>query len=223
MRYTIARMTLADIPRVTEIEKLAYPSPWPSSTYRKELQENTNAHYIVVRDNGLTQVPPTAQPADQSRKHFSVPFIHSRAATQQPADLATIIGFAGLWKVLDESHITTIAVHPGHRGNGAGELLLSTLIEMSFELDVRHVTLEVRVSNTVAQNLYRKYGFIQTGIRRRYYSDNHEDAAIMTTGDITSPGYREQFLQLRGALIRRLADDESVSAHDPDASSSGDK
>ena len=223
MRYTIDRMTLADIPRVTEIEKLAYPSPWPSSTYRKELQENTNAHYIVVRDSHLKSVPAAAEPADHTRKHFTVPFIHGRAATQQPVDLAAIIGFAGLWRVLDESHITTIAVHPGHRGNGAGELLLNTLVELSFELEVRHVTLEVRVSNTVAQNLYRKYGFIQTGIRRRYYSDNHEDAAIMTTSDITSPDYREQFLLLRSALIRRLADDESMAAHEPDAGSSGDE
>jgi len=223
MRYTIDRMTLADIPRVTEIEKLAYPSPWPASTYRKELQENSNAHYIVVRTSHPASSETEVQSREQLRKHFSVPFIHGRAVTQQPLDLAAIIGFAGLWQVLDESHITTIAVHPGHRGTGAGELLLNTLVGMSFELGVRHVTLEVRVSNTVAQNLYRKYGFGQTGIRRRYYSDNHEDAAIMTTGDITAADYRERFQQLRSALMRRLSDNASVAAHEPETGSSGEE
>src|SRR6266567_4754875 len=125
VRYIIDRMTMADVPRVVEIERLAYPSTWPPSAYRKELQDNRWAHYIVLRDNNI----------------------------------------AAKW-----------------------------------------VTLEVRVTNHNAQNLYRKYGFHEAGVRHRYYSDNNEDALIMWTEEINSPAYKRKFQELKTALLRKLED-----------------
>jgi ribosomal-protein-alanine N-acetyltransferase len=84
------------------------------------------------------------------------------------------------------------------------------------------VTLEVRVSNQVAQNLYRKYGFREAGVRKRYYSDNHEDALIMWTPDIHEPSYREQFRMLKTVLAARLEDEPSVQSAPADAHSAGD-
>ncbi|MCI1945439.1 ribosomal protein S18-alanine N-acetyltransferase [Clostridium luticellarii] len=90
-----------------------------------------------------------------------------------------VIGYAGIWCILDEGHITNIAIHPEYRGIGAGSLLLETLIEICKIEFITSMTLEVRKSNLIAQNLYKKYGFVQEGIRKAYYADNKEDAIIM--------------------------------------------
>ncbi|MBF6591187.1 MAG: ribosomal protein S18-alanine N-acetyltransferase [Ktedonobacterales bacterium] len=204
-------MTVADIPRVIEIERLAYSTPWPPSAYRKELQDNPLAHYIIVRDTHA-QVPARAMgPAESAPKRpFPLSLLPSRTAPVGTPELASTIAFAGLWLMMDEAHITTIAVHPDYRGRGIGELMLATLIGIAYDIHARNVTLEVRVSNIVAQNLYRKYGFREAGTRRRYYSDNHEDALIMWTDDLESPAYRSEFLRLHTALVARLR------AQDPD-------
>lgn len=90
-----------------------------------------------------------------------------------------VIGYAGMWLILDEGHITNIAVHPEYRKIGAGNLLLEALIEICRIESANSLTLEVRKSNLVAQNLYKKYGFLEQGIRKGYYGDNKEDAVIM--------------------------------------------
>jgi [ribosomal protein S18]-alanine N-acetyltransferase len=90
-----------------------------------------------------------------------------------------IVGYAGMWKVIDEGHITNIAVHPGFRGNGIGSLLMEKLIGLAKDEEVTSMTLEVRRSNLIAQKLYTKYGFLPGGVRKSYYSDNGEDAIIM--------------------------------------------
>ena len=90
-----------------------------------------------------------------------------------------IIGYAGLWKVCDEGHITNIAVHPDFRGMGVGNELMKHIIEIAKNEGVTRMTLEVRKSNLVAFGLYCKYGFDSCGIRKAYYADNHEDAVIM--------------------------------------------
>jgi ribosomal-protein-alanine N-acetyltransferase len=109
-----------------------------------------------------------------------------------------------MWLMLDEAHITTIAMRTKWRGKGLGELLLASLIETAFDVGAHRMTLEVRVSNEPAQNLYRKYGFSQEGVRPRYYSDNNEDAYIMTTSNIRDDGYRASFEDLVKALRTRF-------------------
>jgi ribosomal-protein-alanine N-acetyltransferase len=89
------------------------------------------------------------------------------------------VGYAGMWQVLDEGHITNIAVHPEFRRSGLGSALMETLLEEAGRRGLRALTLEVRKSNLGAQALYRKYGFTDGGMRKRYYADNNEDAIIM--------------------------------------------
>ena len=89
------------------------------------------------------------------------------------------VGYAGMWIVLDEAHITNIAVEPRLRGRRVGERLLRELILLAAELGAQRMTLEVRRSNLVAQSLYRKLGFVNRGLRKGYYTDTHEDAIIM--------------------------------------------
>lgn len=90
-----------------------------------------------------------------------------------------IIGYAGMWLILDEAHVTNIAVLAAYRRRGLGEKLVRALIEQAKQRGAVSMTLEVRVSNMAAQTLYRKLGFEKKGIRRQYYSDTREDALIM--------------------------------------------
>jgi ribosomal-protein-alanine N-acetyltransferase len=89
-----------------------------------------------------------------------------------------LLGYAGVWVMVDEAHVTNIAVHPDWHGQKVGERLFCQLMLLSMYLGAQRMTLEVRVSNEVAQNLYKKYGFREAGIRKQYYSDR-EDAIIM--------------------------------------------
>ncbi|MDS0526608.1 ribosomal protein S18-alanine N-acetyltransferase [Clostridium sp. SHJSY1] len=90
-----------------------------------------------------------------------------------------IVGFAGVWTIVDEGHITNIAVHPEFREKGIGSALIKSLIDYSKNWGCTSLTLEVRASNTPAKNLYKKFGFVEEGIRKKYYQDNKEDAIIM--------------------------------------------
>lgn len=198
---------MADVPRVIEIEKLSYPATWPPSAYRKELQDNRWAHYIVLRDTRIATRPEPVSTveSERPRRIFPLSLLPMKAQTpSMPPPLASIIGFAGLWLMVDEAHITTIAVHPDHRRLSLGELLLTSLIDIAYDIGAKWVTLEVRVSNYNAQNLYRKYGFRESGIRHRYYSDNNEDALIMWTEEIHSPSYLRRYQDLRATLYRKL-------------------
>lgn len=97
-----------------------------------------------------------------------------------------IAGYGGMWIIVDEGHITNIAVHPDFRGRHLGDLIMDGLIGIASDEGINSLTLEVRKSNCVAQNLYKKYGFEVAGIRPRYYADNNEDALIMWKKGIKS-------------------------------------
>ena len=90
-----------------------------------------------------------------------------------------VVGYVGIWFVMDEGHITNVAVHEDYRGQKIGDKLIQSLVKLCKESNIVSMTLEVRVSNIVAQNLYKKYGFKLAGIRKEYYSNNKEDAMIM--------------------------------------------
>lgn len=90
-----------------------------------------------------------------------------------------VVGFAGAWIILDESHVTNIAVLKAYRGRGIGRMLTAGLMQYLSNLGASYATLEVRRSNQVAQNLYASLGFVTLGVRKRYYEDNREDALIM--------------------------------------------
>jgi ribosomal-protein-alanine N-acetyltransferase len=114
-----------------------------------------------------------------------------------------IVGFAGLWMMVDEAHITTFAVRQGWRRQGIGERLLLALFDLARARHAQMATLEVRPSNVAARRLYEKYGFALTGIRPRYYSDDNEDALIMTTPSIDSREMRELVARLRASVEER--------------------
>jgi ribosomal-protein-alanine N-acetyltransferase len=100
------------------------------------------------------------------------------------------VAYAGIWMMVDEAHVTTFAVLPAWRRRGLGGRLLLAVLQLAEELGASVATLEVRLSNIPARTLYQRFGFRPVGVRPRYYSDNGEDALIMTTDLLASPSMR---------------------------------
>ena len=128
------------------------------------------------------------------------------------------VGFGGLWVMVDEAHITTFAVDPRWRRRGVGEWMLLALLDRAVERHAREATLEVRLSNMPARRLYEKYGFRPVGLRPRYYSDDNEDALIMTTEPLANPAMRARLARLREALEAAPAPIDPLAPPDDDAS-----
>lgn len=178
--FVVQYMKVQDIPEVMAIEKTSFPSPWPATAYRHELTQNKHSHYIVARKRESPGLPLQSRWFDQW---------FGRMKPHPPL----MVGYGGFWVMDKEAHISTIAVRPDWRGRGIGELLLAAMIDLARTLNAQVVTLEVRVSNRVAQNLYRKYMFKETGYRRRYYRDNDEDALSMATPPIDSLAFLQTY------------------------------
>ncbi len=216
MSYYVRAMRGEDLDAVTEIDREAFPTQWPPINYRSELR-NRMAHYIVVFDDERVISEPKKELSQRNstglisrlRRMFGYAPAPRPAEPSPPVQRHYIVGFSGFWIMADEAHITSIAVREAYRGRGLGELLLVHSIEIALKMKARTVTLEVRVTNTVAQRLYRKYGFAEAGVRRGYYIDRvdntttREDALIMTTPDITTPAFQEKLRQLRDAFHSR--------------------
>jgi ribosomal-protein-alanine N-acetyltransferase len=132
-----------------------------------------------------------------------------------------IVAYGGMWLMVDEAHITTFAVHPGWRRQRIGERLLVAFFDLARDRHARELTLEVRLSNLAARRLYEKYGFRPVGLRPRYYSDNNEDALIMTTEPIDEPRLRARLERLRAALDEEPAPTGPTGASAPNAGEAG--
>ena len=111
-----------------------------------------------------------------------------------------IIAYGGLWVILEDAHITTVAVRPSHQRQQYGERILVRLLDEAIERGACWVTLEVRESNVGAQNLYKKYGFTVVNTRRGYYSDNDENALVMWAGNLKGAVFQNRLAALRERL-----------------------
>ncbi|MFH1523848.1 MAG: ribosomal protein S18-alanine N-acetyltransferase [Chloroflexota bacterium] len=161
LKYTgvqkqIRRMTLADVPRVAEIDRLSFSLPWPERSFRFEVTENQASRGWVVEAEGC------------------------------------IVAMLVLWLIVDEAHIATIAVHPDFRRQGIGEEILLDALAAAHEDGARRAFLEVRIGNTAAQAMYKKYGFVVDGVRPKYYKDNSEDAILMSLDNLEIDVLRSQ-------------------------------
>jgi ribosomal-protein-alanine N-acetyltransferase len=159
-------MRLADVDTIGQLEQICFPAPWSAATYRRELQHNRFSSYWVIRPNN----------------------------GDAPAVLPPILAYGGYWLMSNEAHIATIATHPQWRRRKLGEWLLLGMIAQARPSGAYAATLEVRLSNLAAQALYEKLGFVEVGVRKRYYRDNGEDARLMTLFNLDD-----------GAVWRRLS------------------
>lgn len=190
--YGIRPMEPGDIPAVVAIDRLSFPTPWSVSSYAYELKNrNTSFFYVLLKPDSDD---------DPTPKRGWLHWLQS--ATGLGSQKSRVIGYLGIRLRESGTHISTIAVHPDWRGNGLGELLLLTAIELSAKMERGIVTLEVRPSNKTAQRLYQKYGFRFTGVQEGYYRDG-ENAWLMTV-EIDRNVYRKRLAELRQELEARL-------------------
>ena len=189
--FVVEPMRVEQLDQVRRIERACFPTPWPRNAYRREIEKNERAHYLVVRT--------TSESAQEPQRQFPLSiFSFGRSG---PRD---VVGYCGVWVMLDEAHITTIAVDPDYRRLGLGQLLIIQMARLALQARATRMTLEVRMSNEGAQALYRKYGFSDGGVRPRYYSDDFEDALIMRSEELKSPGFAERMDAGEEELRRRV-------------------
>ena len=189
-RCRLRPMTLGDIPQVMDIERESFPTMWPQTTYRKELK-NKLARYLVAYEPTSEAPAPLREGAAPLQRHAGLSGLLRRLFRPAPATQERILGVVGLWCMMGEGHIVTIAVREAYRRQGIGELLVVAIIDAAQEAGQDGVTLEYRISNSGARKLYEKYGFKQVGVRARYYSDNQEDAVLMSTPPLRSSKFRK--------------------------------
>jgi [ribosomal protein S18]-alanine N-acetyltransferase len=211
--YVIQPMQLEDVDEVSRVERQCFTTPWPASAYRREIRENRLGCYVVMRwlDDDVDQRE--AEPIGPLESNGPGGVLRAFTNLLRPLGVqdrsdrrrsGEIVGFAGMWLMFDEAHITTIGVLPALRGFGLGEHLLAHTIEVAQQRQAKRVTLEVRVSNEAAQALYRKYTFKEEGVRKRYYSDDGEDALIMWSDRIDEPAFLDRFAELQASSRERV-------------------
>ncbi len=205
--FSIRRAGLEDALMLESIEREAFPGMTPVTRIDRDLTRQNGLYLAAVRAwrEDERQLGPRYAIATQSEKEddsFTARmkrnvdryFLDKVVRPKLPEDY--IAGFIGIWFVIDEAHVVIIGLRENERRKGIGEQLLISALEQAVENDSRVVTLEVRESNEPAIELYRKYGFQEVGLRRRYYSDNGENAVIMTTPPIKSDDFQSQFTML---------------------------
>ena len=169
---TLDLMREGDVATVQEIEREIFATPWPRNAYFRELASRSSAHYVVLRQEG---------PAEDTSRF--------RAPDFDP----TIIGYGGMWRMYDEAHVTTIGVRRDLHHRGFGRILFAGLVQASYDMGAKWITLEVRTTNENAMRMYEGFGFKVIGRRKGYYTDNGEDAIVMWSDSIHSPRFRSAY------------------------------
>jgi [ribosomal protein S18]-alanine N-acetyltransferase len=239
--YSVRGASLADSVMLESIEREAFPGMTPVTKIERDLARENGLYLAAVREwhpderalGPRFAIATQSEKEDDSltarvRRNIDRYLLDYVSRPKLPTDY--IAGFVGLWFVLDEAHIVIIGIRESDRREGIGEQLLVSALEQAVENDSRVMTLEVRESNGPAIELYAKYGFQRVGLRRRYYSDNGENAVIMTTPPIQSDDYQNQFTKLveqhaeKWGWVSRpgYAGPEMPEAEDDESEASGD-
>ena len=216
LRQIVRPMQLGDIAQVMEVEQQSFPNIWPATAFKRELEHNRLSRYLAVVER-REESPEGGQAAPVVAARTGLrgflgglrQVLAGDGVLPPPEDRQElIVGFVGIWMLVHEAHIVTIAVRDSHRRRGVGELLLIAAVAAAQQERQPVVALECRVSNAAALRLYKKYGLEQVGLRRRYYSDNQEDGYILTASGIDTPTYRRRFQRLRDEHRERWGDCE---------------
>lgn len=172
MNIELKPLTAELLPAIVELDRLCLGGLWSLDGYQREL-ESPNSDLLV-----LQKVQGRGQKAE---------------GNEQPEStlLPSLLGFACLWSIADEAHITILAVHPDYRRQGLGQALLVAMLQSAWSRELKWVTLEVRASNQAAIALYQRFGFQEAGRRKRYYQDNGEDALILWRSGLQNPDFSQ--------------------------------
>lgn len=202
-------MRKSDIAQVQAVEKQVFSTLFPRTSFHRELDNGTMQYWVAERLVAPEDAGVSSSMGEERRASGGVRSMVGRVASawsalrDDDAGHSDIVGFLGTWYDPDQAHIVSVGVSGSCRRRGVGELLLIAAVEHAIERQSDKITLEVRKSNAAARALYEKYGFVERGIRTAYYSDNREDAVVMTTDPIQAAGFARRFAALKRAHRRR--------------------
>lgn len=212
MPFAARPMQVMDVSQVADIEREAFPTMLPPTPFKRELtnrliqymvayelkpaHEPDSVERMLTKEGLVTPSQPEGNPLSRAVNRLTH-LITGSTGEEETQGTDFIAGYMSIWYMSEEGHIVSIAVRESHRGRGIGELLIIAGIKLAIRRGCSEATLEVRRSNYTAQALYEKYGFTQRGIRKGYYTDNREDAYIMTTLPIQTLAYQQRFEQLQ--------------------------
>lgn len=196
-RFIVRPMREEDLPETMEIERRSFRSPWPESAYRHELRYGVGSQFYVL----------------QLESERRMTWWERAREKWRPAERSPILGYIGLRFYPGTAHIATFAIHPDWRGRGLGKYLLLVALEKAIAAGARTVTLEVRVSNRVAQKLYSDVGFQRVGLYRSYYRDG-EDAWTMALGPLRDEEIA-RLQEMRKAVEARLEESPQPVVRSP--------
>lgn len=174
------------LPAALVLDQLCFGGLWTLEGYQREL-DSPNSELLVLQTSQLSQ------------SQLGEPKTLKSSVEGDP-----LLGLGCFWAIVDEAHITIVAVHPNYQGQGLGQALLYALLEKARQRGMERATLEVRASNHPALLLYEKFGFREAGRRRRYYEDTGEDALILWRGGLQSPEFAQALVDWQQQVQSRL-------------------
>ena len=183
----------SDIPAVLALDQRTLGGLWTRSGYQKELDSDCSDLLVLLQ---------ASEPATLSQRAQAIPFNNSPPISQ-PEPAHQLLGIGCLWAILEEAHITTLAIEPTYQRQKLGQLLLSELLLQGHQRGLTRATLEVRVSNEKAFGLYQAFGFKEAGQRRRYYSDG-ENARVLWRSGLQDTCFLSLIHQKKEAAIAQL-------------------
>ena len=182
----IKHLTPEHLPSAVELDRLCFGGLWAIEGYRRELDNpNSDLLGLWIWEGAGTGAPP----------------LQNRAGTGAPP---LLIGMGCLWAILEEAHITMLAIHPQFQRQGLGQALLWALLKSACDRQLERSTLEVRDSNLAAVSLYKKFGFKEAGRRKRYYQDTGEDALVMWRSGLEKPEFQQYLAVEKVQMCDRL-------------------
>jgi ribosomal-protein-alanine N-acetyltransferase len=192
-RVAVSPMTPDDLDEIMLLERQCFADPWTRRMYLSDLTTNELATYLVVRmADGKWQIA-----------NSKLQTANGEGPSAFGPRPAAIVAYGGLWLLMDEAHIATIASHPDWRGCGLGQWLMLALLDAAIARGAVSSTLEVRAGNLPAKRLYEKLGYEVTGVRKRYYRDG-EDGLIMTTPPLAGPAMQARLGAARDDVLATL-------------------
>ncbi|WP_449416662.1 ribosomal protein S18-alanine N-acetyltransferase [Phormidium nigroviride] len=191
------------LPAAVELDQLCFGGIWTLEGYRREL-ESSNSDLLGLWERGSRGAGEQGSGGAGERGSGGEEEIKEDLTSLSSPSL---IGIGCLWSILEEAHITILAIHPDYQGQGFGQALLYALLKSAHQQKLEWATLEVRSSNLVAISLYQKFGFQEAGRRRGYYQDSGEDALILWRGGIQKPEFKQDLAKWEREIRYRVSPD----------------
>ncbi len=182
LELKLEHLKAEQLKQVIELDNLCLGGLWTLAGYQRELA-SPNSSLLVI----------------------SIPAMVAGNCQNSSAKTEKIVGIGCLWAILEEAHITILAIHPDYQGQGLGQLLLCNLLRDAVGRKLERATLEVRPSNQVALSVYQKFGFKIAGRRKGYYQKTGEDALILWRGDLDKPEFVQNLARWHEQIEARLA------------------